>query len=88
MFQWYQNALTCYAYVEDVQLEDFSASRWFTRGWTLQELLAPSGVIFFWSGWTRVGTKADLAHQITEVAGIDTDALLDQDMLKKKSIAQ
>jgi hypothetical protein len=90
MFQWYQNADVCYAYVEDVQLEKFGISRWFTRGWTLQELLAPAEVIFFFFGseWTRLGTKSDLANQITTVTGIDEKALLDQDQLKKKSVAQ
>ncbi|PMD15037.1 hypothetical protein NA56DRAFT_355959 [Hyaloscypha hepaticicola] len=88
MFQWYQNAGVCYAYVEDVQLENFGTSRWFTRGWTLQELLAPAEVIFFGSEWTRLGTKSDLANQIITVTRIDEKALLHQDQLKKKSVAQ
>jgi hypothetical protein len=88
MFQWYQNAGVCYAYVEDVQLENFGTSRWFTRGWTLQELLAPAEVIFFGSEWIRLGTKFDLANQITAVTGIVEEALLYQDQLKKKSVAQ
>ena len=49
MFTWYQRATTCYAYLSDVTdaLEDaqFENARWFTRGWTLQELLAPSAAI-------------------------------------------
>ena len=63
MFRWYQRADKCYAYLSDVFLfaasldqslqipkdwrPSFRASRWFTRGWTLQELIAPSSVVFF-----------------------------------------
>ncbi|KAJ1326383.1 HET domain-containing protein [Microdochium nivale] len=48
MFQWYRDAVVCYAYLEDVAtLGELTQSRWFTRGWTLQELLAPRMVTFF-----------------------------------------
>ena len=88
MFTWYQQASVCYAYVDDVQLHDFDKSRWFTRGWTLQELLAPSNVIFFVAGWTRLGTKFSLAAQITKITGIDSEILHDQRLLRKRSVAQ
>jgi hypothetical protein len=90
MYQWYQQAGVCYAYVEDVQigLEGFGESRWFTRGWTLQELLAPSEVIFFGSGWTRLATRTELAPQIIEVTGIDGYTILNPDELRNQSIAQ
>ncbi|OAG06300.1 HET-domain-containing protein [Paraphaeosphaeria sporulosa] len=43
MFRWYQNATKCYVYLSDLSWESaFKSSRWFTRGWTLQELLAPN----------------------------------------------
>lgn len=62
MFRWYAAADVCYAYLEDVPpgqnpyLKDsaFRNSRWFTRGWTLQELLAPQTVVFYASDWTVV----------------------------------
>lgn len=45
MFAWYRESYKCYAYLADVEsAEDFAKSRWFTRGWTLQELLAPRHV--------------------------------------------
>jgi hypothetical protein len=55
MFQWYRNAAVCYAYLADVtatpestpERSEFAGSRWFKRGWTLQELLAPAHVWFF-----------------------------------------
>src|SRR5262249_8258217 len=54
MFKWYRNAKVCYAYLVDVQAADpasFEKSRWFTRGWTLQELIAPKRLIFFDGRW-------------------------------------
>ncbi|KAF2466664.1 uncharacterized protein BDR25DRAFT_359180, partial [Lindgomyces ingoldianus] len=47
MFRWYRNAARCYVYLSDPWELEFQRSRWFTRGWTLQELLAPSSVEFF-----------------------------------------
>jgi hypothetical protein len=102
MFRWYQNAAICYAYLEDVfddskaGLGDFGSSKWFTRGWTLQELLAPEEVKFFGppdslSGgelWKPLGTKFNLADQITAATGIDQTSLLVPDQLHQKSIAQ
>ncbi|KAJ5042653.1 beta transducin-like protein-like protein HET-E4s, partial [Bipolaris maydis] len=43
MFRWYRNAARCYVYLSDSSCDytAFRRSRWFTRGWTLQELLAP-----------------------------------------------
>ncbi|CZR50162.1 uncharacterized protein PAC_00034 [Phialocephala subalpina] len=68
MFKWYQNAQVCYVYLVDVLSSDsdpspevnddaFSKSRWFTRGWTLQELIAPRCIQFFGQDWTLIGTK-------------------------------
>ncbi|KAI1737456.1 heterokaryon incompatibility protein-domain-containing protein [Xylaria scruposa] len=81
MFKWYQNAAICYAYLDDVVNVDdsasvsrlpasFSKSRWFTRGWTLQELLAPSVVVFYSVGWVRIGSRRDLADIIAEITRI------------------
>ena len=52
MFNWYRDSEVCYAYLSDVvsiQEEGygFGISKWFTRGWTLQELLAPKKLVFF-----------------------------------------
>ncbi len=57
MFNWYRNSEVCYAYLSDVvsiQEEEalgFGTSKWFTRGWTLQELLAPKKLVFFVCTW-------------------------------------
>ncbi|CAK7228143.1 hypothetical protein SEUCBS140593_006816 [Sporothrix eucalyptigena] len=89
MYRWYQNAVSCYAYLKDVDanpskleppttpaiLEEEDRnngkntatwssvdqaiinSRWFTRGWTLQELIAPSRIAFYDTSWFFVGAK-------------------------------
>ena len=59
MYQWYQKAQVCYVYLVDVKKEHFAqqfpGSCWFTRGWTLQELIAPQSVIFYDSRWIPLG---------------------------------
>ncbi|KAH8679631.1 vegetative incompatibility protein HET-E-1 [Tricladium varicosporioides] len=88
MFCWYRNAAKCYVYLSDVprdvpnidnisyQLESaFRKSRWFTRGWTLQELIAPESVEFFSKYWEKLGNKASLGTIIHEITGIPDKAL-------------
>ncbi|KAF2831622.1 HET-domain-containing protein [Ophiobolus disseminans] len=59
MYQWYQRSTACYAYLSDVQLwdtykvEDVDGRKWWTRGWTLQELIAPASVVFYAEGVRR-----------------------------------
>jgi hypothetical protein len=90
MFCWYQNATKCYVYLSDVSTKKrkagrtstkftwecaFRSSRWFTRGWTLQELLAPSIVEFFSQEWNKLGDKALLKSMIQKTTGIPPEAL-------------
>ena len=86
MFRWYQNAARCYVYLPDVSKansadderawkEAFKKSRWFTRGWTLQELIAPKLVDFFGSEGERLGSKLLLESEINEITGIAKNAL-------------
>ncbi len=83
MFRWYTNATVCYAFLSDVEWSTdpqevtarFSRSRWFTRGWTLQELIAPANVVFYAAEWVKIGTKAQLSSLITKVTSIDEDIL-------------
>jgi len=85
MFRWYRQAAVCYAYLGDVSSSEnpalhrsqFRKSRWFTRGWTLQELLAPSDVVFFASDWRDIGTKQTLNKAIAEITKIDKRSLLE-----------
>jgi hypothetical protein len=90
MFRWYQNATKCYVYLSDVSTKKskadsisteftwepaFRSSRWFTRGWTLQELVAPNIVEFFSQEWEMLGDKTSLKSLINKVTGIPYDAL-------------
>jgi len=59
MFSWYEQAEICYAYLSDVpskptELDQLTNSRWFTRGWTLQELIAPGKVDFYSRSWDLI----------------------------------
>jgi hypothetical protein len=75
MWKWYQKSEVCYAYLADVTIaEEFapsegeigvlSNSRWFTRGWTLQELIAPLTVEFLGQDWSVIGVKAPSAGSL------------------------
>ncbi|KAL5371635.1 hypothetical protein DPSP01_014120 [Paraphaeosphaeria sporulosa] len=99
MFRWYQNAARCYVYLSDVSKsgngadgqraweEPFRRSRWFTRGWTLQELIAPRLVDFFSVEGQRLGSKLSLAAEIHEVTGIP-ERVLRGDTLSNFSIKE
>ncbi|ORY08990.1 heterokaryon incompatibility protein-domain-containing protein [Clohesyomyces aquaticus] len=105
MYKWYQRSAVCYAYLSDVRpdgsdrqnwirqassIEAFLNSKWWTRGWTLQELIAPSIVKFFGQGvidWIEIGSKASLVASISSKTGIDEETLHGQDV-RKASIAR
>lgn len=76
MFRWYTNAKICYAYLADVIDQDgFASSRWFSRGWTLQELIAPKIVRFYSCDWTLLGSKSELEDLLQKITGIDAFVL-------------
>ena len=80
MFRWYRDAQVCYAYLNDVlgtSPDDFRNSRWFTRGWTLQELLAPGIVIFYNAFWEVLDTKRSLRKELSLVTGISIQYMID-----------
>jgi ankyrin repeat protein len=90
MFRWYKNSAQCYAYLADVTtnkrkvdhetphltwVSAFRTSKWFTRGWTLQELLAPRVVLFFSREGGQLGDKLSLEQHIHDVTRIPIPAL-------------
>jgi Heterokaryon incompatibility protein (HET)/NACHT domain len=90
MFRWYRNSTKCYVYLSDVSMDihnsndvlsrsrlerDFRLSRWFTRGWTLQELIAPHTVEFFSAEGKALGDKKSMEQQIHNITGIPVRAL-------------
>ncbi|KAI0199904.1 heterokaryon incompatibility protein-domain-containing protein [Astrocystis sublimbata] len=98
MFAWYRQAGLCIAYLSDVEkgspLGVFSSiedsrptSNWFTRGWTLQELLAPQNLEFFDRNWKPLGKKKELADAVAEVSGIDAEYHTGEKKLNEACIA-
>lgn len=86
MYRWYKNAEVCFAYLSDVQSNTnptkspaFAASLWFTRGWTLQELIAPRIVEFYGRNeagdWGEIGTKSSLRDLIAKITGVPIGVL-------------
>ena len=101
MFSWYRDSTKCYAYLSDVSARDFdenhqlsektlelafSASKWFTRGWTLQELIAPRTVEFFSKECCPLGDKKSLEQAIHRITGIALEALRGERPLRKFSV--
>ena len=95
MFRWYAEANVCYLYLQDLNCpavsdlwrENFRASTWFTRGWTLQELLAPPELLFHDTDWKRRGSLRDLVEDVSIVTTIGTDVLLHKRPLETVSVA-
>ncbi|ODA77012.1 hypothetical protein RJ55_07529 [Drechmeria coniospora] len=81
MFRWYQRATRCLVYLSDVvSVDELAESRWFTRGWTLQELIAPKEVRFFNKHWEHLGDKKSLGRRLSFITGIGEDVLLGADL--------
>lgn len=96
MFRWYQDATICYTYIDDLpddlDLPITSSSlikdcRWFSRGWTLQELLAPQNVIFFGPRWDKIGCKSDLLGVLEEITRVPRAVLAKEERLDRVSVA-
>lgn len=95
MFKWYGASEVCYAYLIDVpdttdvsECSAFIRSQWWKRGWTLQELLAPSKLTFFTRRWKIVGHKQSLGTTIADITGIDIEVFGERMTLDSFSIAQ
>lgn len=78
MYKWYEHAGIAYAYFEDLpgdtptlEESELRRCRWFTRGWTLQELIAPAEVIIFDAVWNARGRKTELPNLLDRITGID-----------------
>lgn len=89
MFRWYRNAARCYVYLQDVSTDPsrkpeetqsawepaFRSSSWFTRGWTLQELIAPVSVEFFSKEGQRLGDRTSFREDLHRITNIPASAL-------------
>lgn len=100
MFRWYAAAGICITFLSDVQAtstNSYTTSRWFTRGWTLQELIAPPAVIFYDNLWNEFGSRDSSSAEIEKITRIPREFLLDSSLdrqdyllehLSKFSVAQ
>ena len=88
MYRWYANAKACYAYLHDVDGSSFPTEKddekypksngwpeWFSRGWTLQEMIAPSNVQFFNENWQHIGNKKTILLTLTAITGVPPNVL-------------
>jgi len=93
MYRWYQRSAICYAYLSDLSPSAsldtaLSSCRWFTRGWTLQELIAPSEMRFFDLSWVDRGSKECLCDELSRITGIDAKVLRHELPLSSIAVAQ
>ncbi|USW58322.1 Putative heterokaryon incompatibility [Septoria linicola] len=101
MFRWYKHAQRCYAYLSDVYTSigriesslpqsfhpEIGRSKWFTRGWTLQELIAPSNLFFYSQEWALLGSKADLGLALEAASKVPLAVLQGSRVPSQYSIA-
>ncbi|KAF8141359.1 hypothetical protein EV363DRAFT_1307880 [Boletus edulis] len=78
MFKWYRNSAVCVVLLAEATSQDsIRDDPWFTRGWTLQELLAPATIKFYGADWSPLSTfsndkeNIEMMHIISEITHID-----------------
>ncbi|EXJ61947.1 hypothetical protein A1O7_02379 [Cladophialophora yegresii CBS 114405] len=82
MFKWYRDAARCYVFLSDLEPGSdvgnaMKVCRWYNRGWTLQELIAPKDLRFYNQKWEFVGTKTYFKSSVSAITGIDEEVLID-----------
>jgi hypothetical protein len=93
MFAWYRDSSVCFAYLSDIGPITFGSemtkSKWFKRGWTLQELIAPADLLFYTENWEFIASRSSLAESIAAKTGIPANILVKQhiESLAKLSVA-
>ena len=66
----------------------FSSCRWFTRGWTLQELVASPRLGFYNKKWGFEGEKSSLTEELAKITNISSKVLINSSTLPAISVAQ
>ncbi|KAK4442596.1 heterokaryon incompatibility protein-domain-containing protein, partial [Podospora aff. communis PSN243] len=98
MYKWYQQSAICYVYLEDVEPQPpfwivnpskavLERSRWFTRGWTLQELIAPENIVFLARDWSDLGSKFSLESILVNQTKVPAEIFHGQP-LTSRSVAE
>ncbi|KAL5410341.1 hypothetical protein PMIN04_010678 [Paraphaeosphaeria minitans] len=75
MYLWYKMSSLCVVYLADVPTVELGDSEWFTRGWTLQELIAPRTLSFFDGRWKLLGTKVELLECLSRKTCVPVNVL-------------
>ena len=93
MYRWYQKAEVCLVYLSDVKrpegrAPDLSKSKWFQRGWTLQELVASKTLEFYDVDWQPLGNDTALRDHLSSITGIDRAILAHKKNVSNVSIEQ
>jgi len=101
MYRWYENARVCYAYLHDVSGSSLPTARnmerypnsdgwpeWFSRGWTLQEMIAPRDLQFFNKHWHPIGNKRALSPILQNITRVPQDILKDGFASNRPCVAQ
>jgi len=100
MYRWYENSGVCYVYLHDVSgASSFPTARdqstypngwpeWFSRGWTLQEMIAPNNVQFFNKDWKSLGDKSKLADALACITRVPKHILRDGLSSNRPCVAQ
>lgn len=99
MFHWYKESSLCLAYLSDLEVNNFELPEsrtselmkdclWFTRGWTLQELIGPEELDFYDQEWNFRGSKKTLRRELSKITGIDVDILEDSELLPTIPVGQ
>lgn len=100
MYRYYYDAAECLVYLSDVppkvtgfmnrdsQLAAVQSSRWFGRGWTLQELIAPKERHFFAEDWSLIDLGDDWNWILSNITSIDLRVLDNRDIISEFCVAQ
>ena len=100
MYRWYENSRICYVYLHDVHYPFFPTAlhnmyrksngwpEWFSRGWTLQEMIAPRNVQFFNKDWHPIGDKRSLSPVLENITGVPQDILKEGLSSNRPCVAQ
>ena len=94
MYEWYAGASICFAFLHDLVPESqrplnegLVSCRWFTRGWTLQEIIAPDIVLFYDGDWELRSTKMDCHEALETITGVPFDVLRDPGSARGYSVS-
>ena len=88
MYRWYRGSSVCIVYLEDIPGKSIMDSRWFDRGWTLQELIAPAAAEFYDRHWNHIQSKSDVVADLSSKTNIPEDVLTGRTSPSQCSVAQ